>query len=69
MSSGEIMSFPVEMERVDEAPKGDAAATRARILLAAKQVFSKRGYSECGVRDIAGELGLSATIHPTSSVG
>lgn len=56
------MSFPVQMERIDEAPKGDAVATRARILLTAKQVFSKRGYSECGVRDIAGELGLSATI-------
>lgn len=56
------MNYPVHMEKVDEAPKGDAAATRARILLAAKQVFSKRGYSECGVRDIAGELSLSATI-------
>lgn len=56
------MSFPVHIERVEEAPKGDAAATRARILLVAKQVFSKRGYSESGIRDIAGELGLSSTI-------
>jgi AcrR family transcriptional regulator len=50
------------MEIVEELVKGDAAATRARILAAAKQVFSKRGYSESGIRDIAGELGLSSTI-------
>ena len=63
-----IFDFETELqkERGDaltfEAPKGDAAVTRARILLVAKQVFSRRGYSECGIRDIAGELGLSATI-------
>jgi AcrR family transcriptional regulator len=28
----------------------------------AKQLFSKRGYSECGIRDIAAGLGLSSTI-------
>ncbi|CAN7576313.1 TetR family transcriptional regulator [Phenylobacterium sp. LjRoot219] len=50
------------METIEEPTKGDAAATRARILAAAKQVFSKRGYSECGIRDIAGELDLSSTI-------
>jgi AcrR family transcriptional regulator len=48
--------------KIEEFAKGDAAATRARILDAAKQVFSRRGYSECGIRDIAGELGLSSTI-------
>jgi AcrR family transcriptional regulator len=50
------------MDKVEELTKGDAAATRARILDVAKRVFSKRGYSECGIRDIAGELGLSSTI-------
>jgi len=56
------MNCPVPIEKVEEASKGDAAATRARILLVAKQVFSRRGYSESGIRDIAGELGLSSTI-------
>lgn len=56
------MTSPVVIARTEEPPKGDAAATRARILAAAKQVFSKRGYSECGMRDIAAEVGLSATI-------
>lgn len=50
------------MEVVEELTKGDAAATRARILATAQQVFSRRGYSEAGIRDIAGELGLSSTI-------
>jgi AcrR family transcriptional regulator len=50
------------MDRVEEPTKGDATVTRARILVAAKQVFSKQGYSECGIRDIAGVLGLSSTI-------
>lgn len=62
LSSWEFMNCPVQMERVEEARKGDAAATRSRILLVAKQVFSRRGYSESGIRDIAGELGLSTTI-------
>ncbi|HVN63780.1 MAG TPA: TetR family transcriptional regulator [Candidatus Binataceae bacterium] len=42
--------------------KGDASATRARILAAAQEMFSKRGYSESGMRDIADMLGLSSTI-------
>lgn len=50
------------MQIIEEPIKGDAVATRARILATAKQVFSKRGYSESGIRDIAGELGLSSTI-------
>ncbi|CAN7627392.1 TetR family transcriptional regulator [Phenylobacterium sp. LjRoot225] len=50
------------MNQVEELSKGDAAATRARILVVAKQWFSRRGYSECGIRDIAGDLGLSSTI-------
>ena len=50
------------MQLLEEPTKGDAAATRARILAVAKQVFSRRGYSESGIRDIAGELGLSSTI-------
>jgi AcrR family transcriptional regulator len=45
-----------------EAKKGDAALTRARILAAAQEEFSKRGYSEAGMRDIADKLGLSSTI-------
>lgn len=56
------MRSAVRLAAVEEHLKGDAAATRARILAVAKQVFSQRGYSECGIRDIAGELGLSSTI-------
>jgi AcrR family transcriptional regulator len=50
------------MENLSEAKKGDAALTRVRILAAAQQVFSKQGYSEAGIRDIANMLGLSTTI-------
>lgn len=50
------------MDILAEPVRGDATATRARILAAAQKVFSRRGYSECGIRDIAGELGLSSTI-------
>ena len=56
------MTSPAVAAKIEEPSKGDAGATRARILAAAKQVFSKRGYSECGIRDIARELGLSSTI-------
>ena len=56
------MDDPAVAPKVEEPAKGDAAATRARILAMAQQVFSKRGYSESGIRDIAGELGLSSTI-------
>lgn len=56
------MDDPAIASKVEEPAKGDAAATRARILAMAQQVFSKRGYSESGIRDIAGELGLSSTI-------
>lgn len=47
---------------IEEPARGDAAVTRARLLAVAKRVFSRRGYSESGIRDIAGELGLSSTI-------
>jgi len=50
------------MDNIAEAKKGDAAVTRGRILAAAQQVFSKQGYSEAGIRDIANKLGLSTTI-------
>jgi AcrR family transcriptional regulator len=50
------------MENPAEAKKGDAALTRGRILAAAQQVFSKQGYSETGIREIANALGLSTTI-------
>jgi AcrR family transcriptional regulator len=50
------------MEDTVEAKKGDSALTRARILAAAEEEFSQRGYSEAGMRDIADKLGLSSTI-------
>src|SRR5262245_59721770 len=50
------------MQKVAELTKGDAVVTRARILAAAQQVFSKQGYSESGIRDIADVLELSSKI-------
>jgi AcrR family transcriptional regulator len=50
------------MENTAAAKKGDAEVTRARILAAAQEAFSKHGYSEVGMRDIADKLGLSSTI-------
>ncbi|WP_207079460.1 TetR/AcrR family transcriptional regulator [Novosphingobium sp. KA1] len=40
----------------------NAQATRARILDAAKQLFSTRGYSHSGIREIAARAGISSPL-------
>jgi AcrR family transcriptional regulator len=40
----------------------DAARTRARILAAAQQVFSTRGYAQAGMRDIAAAAGINVAL-------
>ena len=41
---------------------GDRAATRAKLLAAARRQLSAAGYGEVGVRDIAGEAGVNAAL-------
>ena len=60
--SDDAAATPASGDATATLVKGDAAATRARILAAAPEAFSKRGYSEAGMRDIADTLGLSSTI-------
>lgn len=46
-----------------EKPKTrDSARTRAAILQAAKTAFSKRGYAQTGIRDIAALAGVSSSL-------
>jgi AcrR family transcriptional regulator len=40
----------------------DAVETRARILRAAKLRFSRQGYDQVGVREIAGDAGVNAAL-------
>ena len=47
---------------MEEKPRRDAAATKARILDAAKQCFSDVGYAAAGIRDVAAVAGVSYTL-------
>jgi AcrR family transcriptional regulator len=40
----------------------NAAATRARILLAARRLFSEHGYAHAGIRDIAAAAGVNGAL-------
>lgn len=50
------MSAPVPIRR------RDAVATKAKILEAAKECFSKLGYANTGIRDVAAVAGVSFTL-------
>lgn len=50
------------MNATSPRPARDAKETRARILEAAQKAFSRRGYSQTGVRDIAGEAGVASSL-------
>ena len=41
---------------------GDRAATRAALLAEARRLFSRAGYGEVGVREIAGAAGVNAAL-------
>ena len=41
---------------------GDRAATRARLLASARRLFSRAGYGEVGVREIADGAGVNAAL-------
>ncbi|KAB8189961.1 TetR family transcriptional regulator [Nonomuraea phyllanthi] len=43
-------------------PKRDREATRARLLEAARLRFAREGYDATSVRDIAGDVGVDATL-------
>lgn len=40
----------------------DAARTKARILAAAQEEFSRQGYAQAGIRDIGARAGVSSTL-------
>lgn len=51
------------MTALSPAPRPrDAAASRARILAAAIQCFSERGYAHTGIRDVAAAAGVSYAL-------
>ncbi|OBG30113.1 TetR/AcrR family transcriptional regulator [Mycobacterium sp. 852002-51057_SCH5723018] len=43
-------------------PRRDAAATRARLLDAARELFLSRGYSAIGLREVAAKAGVDVTL-------
>lgn len=50
------------MNAVSIAPVRNAEETRARILDAAQAVFSQKGYSHAGMREIAGRAGVATSL-------
>lgn len=50
------------MDQVSPPRRRNAPLTKARILAAAQQAFSRSGYSQTGIRDIADMVGVSSTI-------
>lgn len=45
-----------------ETKRRDAPRTKARILVAAQQAFAELGYSQAGIRDIAGIAGVDSAL-------
>lgn len=45
-----------------ETRRRDAAATRARLLQAARELFLARGYSAIGLREVAAQAGVDVTL-------
>jgi len=50
------------MDQVSPPRRRNAPLTKAQILAAAQQAFSRNGYSQTGIRDIAEVVGVSSTI-------
>lgn len=50
------------MDQVSPPRRRNAPLTKAKILAAAQQAFSRSGYSQTGIRDIAEMVGVSSTI-------
>lgn len=50
------------MAEVDPRPQRDAQRTRAAILAAAQEAFSRSGYSDTGVRDITAAAGVNPAL-------
>ncbi len=50
------------MKSLTKPKRRDAPKTKAKILAAAQKVFSERGYSQVGIRDIAAVAGVSSTL-------
>lgn len=50
------------MDQPSQPKRRNAPLTKARILAAAQEAFSRSGYSQTGIRDIADMVGVSSTI-------
>lgn len=50
------------MDQASQPKRRNAPLTKARILAAAQEAFSRSGYSQTGIRDIADMVGVSSTI-------
>ena len=50
------------MDQASQPKRRNAPFTKARILAAAQEAFSRSGYSQTGIRDIADMVGVSSTI-------
>ena len=50
------------MDQASQPRRRNAPLTKARILAAAQEAFSRSGYSQTGIRDIADMVGVSSTI-------
>ena len=50
------------MDQASQPRRRNAPQTKARILAAAQEAFSRSGYSQSGIRDIADMVGVSSTI-------
>lgn len=50
------------MDQASPPKRRNAPLTKAKILAAAQQAFSRGGYSQTGIRDIADMVGVSSTI-------
>ena len=50
------------MDQASPPKRRNAPLTKAKILAAAQQAFSRSGYSQTGIRDIADMVGVSSTI-------
>lgn len=53
---------PQDASKPSQRKQGESSPAKAKLLMAAKQVFSTVGYSEAGIRKIAEVVGVSPTI-------